>query len=103
MSTPQHVFNAAQNHWDRYRNNFSRHLIGVSRYMQTRMMNTLQQECGHEHLRLGRSIEQDRELLLGSIEAQRHVAPLELEDMHLALEDRGDAGGPDTNRSRSCA
>ncbi len=39
--------------WERYRDNFSRHLIGVSRYLQTRMMHTLQQECGHGDLRLG--------------------------------------------------
>jgi len=39
--------------WDRYRDNFSRHLIGVSRDMQTRMMETLQRQCGHADLRLG--------------------------------------------------
>ncbi len=39
--------------WDRYRHNFSRHLLGVARYLQTRMMYTLQEQCGHENLRLG--------------------------------------------------
>lgn len=39
--------------WKQYRDNFSRHLLGVARYLQTSMMNTLQQECGHENLRLG--------------------------------------------------
>jgi DNA-binding MarR family transcriptional regulator len=39
--------------WDRYRHNFSRHLLGVARYLQTSMMHTLQEQCGHEHLRLG--------------------------------------------------
>ncbi len=39
--------------WNRYRHNFSRHLLGVARYLQTSMMHTLQEQCGHEHLRLG--------------------------------------------------
>lgn len=39
--------------WNRYRNNFSRHLLGVARHLQTSMMNTLQEECGHKNLRLG--------------------------------------------------
>jgi DNA-binding MarR family transcriptional regulator len=39
--------------WNRYRHNFSRHLLGVARDVQTRMMSTLQQECGHADLRLG--------------------------------------------------
>jgi DNA-binding MarR family transcriptional regulator len=39
--------------WHRYRHNFSRHLLGVTRYLQTSMMHTLQEQCGHEHLRLG--------------------------------------------------
>lgn len=39
--------------WDRYRDNFSRHLIGVSRALQTHMMQTLQEACGHRDLRLG--------------------------------------------------
>jgi len=37
----------------RYRHEFSRHLLGVARYLQTRMMDTLQKECGHSDLRLG--------------------------------------------------
>ncbi len=36
-----------------YRHDFSRHLLGVARYLQTRMMSTLQEECGHTNLRLG--------------------------------------------------
>ncbi len=39
--------------WNRYRHNFSRHLLGVARYVQTRMMHTLQEQCGHTDLRLG--------------------------------------------------
>jgi DNA-binding MarR family transcriptional regulator len=39
--------------WNRYRHNFSRHLLGVARYLQASMMHTLQAQCGHEHLRLG--------------------------------------------------
>ncbi len=39
--------------WNRYRNNFSRHLLGVARYVQSSAMNTLQEECGHTSLRLG--------------------------------------------------
>jgi DNA-binding MarR family transcriptional regulator len=38
---------------DSYRDNFSRHLIGVSRYLQTRMMTTLQRDYHHNNLRLG--------------------------------------------------
>ena len=53
MSNPQQAIAAGRAPWESYRDNFSRHLIGVSRYMQTRMMNTLQQECGHRDLRLG--------------------------------------------------
>ena len=54
--------------WKRYRHNFSRHLLGVARYLQTSMMDTLQAQCGHENLRLGFSPyitligEQDRRL-----------------------------------------
>ncbi|MEZ5501395.1 MAG: MarR family transcriptional regulator [Halioglobus sp.] len=39
--------------WNRYRHNFSRHLLGVARYLQASMMNTLREECGHGNLRLG--------------------------------------------------
>jgi DNA-binding MarR family transcriptional regulator len=39
--------------WNRYRHNFSRHLLGVARYLQASMMDTLQEQCGHENLRLG--------------------------------------------------
>ena len=39
--------------WNRYRHNFSRYLLGVARYLQTSMMETLQDQCGHNHLRLG--------------------------------------------------
>ena len=38
---------------ERYRHNFSRHLLGVARYLQASMMDTLQEECGHANLRLG--------------------------------------------------
>jgi DNA-binding MarR family transcriptional regulator len=39
--------------WNRYRHNFSRHLLGVARYLQTCVMDTLQEEYGHRDLRLG--------------------------------------------------
>ncbi|MEM9256903.1 MAG: MarR family transcriptional regulator [Pseudomonadota bacterium] len=39
--------------WSRYRDNLSRHVIGLSRHLQTSMMSTLQDTCGHAHLRLG--------------------------------------------------
>ena len=37
---------------NRYRHNFSRHLLGVARYLQNTMMTALHQQYGHEHLRL---------------------------------------------------
>jgi DNA-binding MarR family transcriptional regulator len=39
--------------WQRYRHNFSRHLLGVARHFQTSVMDTLQEEYGHTDLRLG--------------------------------------------------
>ena len=39
--------------WQRYRGNFSRHLLGVARHLQNQSMHALQQECGHRNLRLG--------------------------------------------------
>jgi DNA-binding MarR family transcriptional regulator len=39
--------------WNRYRHNFSRYLLGVAHYLQTSMMQTLQEQCGHQNLRLG--------------------------------------------------
>ena len=36
----------------RYRDNFARHLMGVSLYLQSETMRTLSQECGHHGLRL---------------------------------------------------
>jgi DNA-binding MarR family transcriptional regulator len=39
--------------WNRYRHNFSRHLLGVARYLQTCLMYTLQEQYGHDNLRLG--------------------------------------------------
>jgi DNA-binding MarR family transcriptional regulator len=38
--------------WQRYRNNLPRHLIGLSRHLQTRLMQTLTAELGHDKLRL---------------------------------------------------
>lgn len=38
---------------NRYRHNFSRHLLGVARYLQSTMMSALQQQYGHDNLRLG--------------------------------------------------
>ncbi|MFK8047577.1 MAG: MarR family transcriptional regulator [Halioglobus sp.] len=43
----------SDNTWSRYQDNFSRHLLGVARHSQTEMMNTLEREHGHQHLRLG--------------------------------------------------
>lgn len=37
----------------RYRHNLFQHVLSVSRYMQTSMMGTLQQDRGHTNLRLG--------------------------------------------------
>lgn len=39
--------------WNRYRDNSCRHLLGIAHYLQTSLMNTLQVQCGHNHLRLG--------------------------------------------------
>lgn len=39
--------------WNRYRHNFSRHLLGLGRHVQARLMYTLQEQCGHGNLRLG--------------------------------------------------
>lgn len=39
--------------WDRYRHNFSRHLLGVARYFQSGMMAALHDQYGHTELRLG--------------------------------------------------
>jgi len=39
--------------WNRYRHNFSRHLLGVARYLQSSLMNTLRSEYGYSDLRLG--------------------------------------------------
>ncbi|HEY6131275.1 MAG TPA: MarR family winged helix-turn-helix transcriptional regulator [Halioglobus sp.] len=43
----------AEGVWNRYRHNFSRHLLVVARYVQTSMMSMLQEQCGHGNLRLG--------------------------------------------------
>jgi DNA-binding MarR family transcriptional regulator len=39
--------------WGRYRSNLPRHCIGVSRHLQTHLMQALQQQFGHGQLRLG--------------------------------------------------
>ena len=39
--------------WKRYARNLPRHLLGVSRHVQTQTMNELQRQCGHRELRLG--------------------------------------------------
>ena len=36
----------------RYRNNFARHLLGVSLYLQSEIMRTLLEQCGHSALRI---------------------------------------------------
>jgi DNA-binding MarR family transcriptional regulator len=38
--------------WEQYRSNLPRHLIGLTRYMQTRLMHTLTEARGHRALRL---------------------------------------------------
>jgi DNA-binding MarR family transcriptional regulator len=38
--------------WHSYGENFPRYLLGVTRYLQTETMNSLQQKCGHNNLRL---------------------------------------------------
>jgi DNA-binding MarR family transcriptional regulator len=42
-----------QDTWKRYAGNLPRHLLGVSRHVQTETMNELQRHCGHRELRLG--------------------------------------------------
>lgn len=39
--------------WNRYRYNFSRHLLGVARFLQCSLMETLQSRYGYTDLRLG--------------------------------------------------
>ncbi len=39
--------------WNRYRHNFSRHLLGVALYFQNSLMNVLREQRGHTALRLG--------------------------------------------------
>jgi DNA-binding MarR family transcriptional regulator len=53
MSALTQQADAGNSLWERYRDNFSRHVIGVSRHLQRRMMQTLHDECGHTDLRLG--------------------------------------------------
>jgi len=53
MTQPNAIAGEADNIRDRYRDNSSRHLLSVAHFLQTRMMDTLQTQCGHNHLRLG--------------------------------------------------
>lgn len=53
MSAISHHDSTNASIWNRYRDNFSRHLLGAARYLQTSMMKTLQEQCGHTNLRLG--------------------------------------------------
>lgn len=50
-SNNKHVTN--QDIWQRYARNLPRHLLGVSRHVQTKTMDELQRHCGHKELRLG--------------------------------------------------
>jgi len=43
----------ARKPWYQYRNTLPPNLLDLAHYLQTRMMATLQHECGHLHLRLG--------------------------------------------------
>lgn len=45
--------NALDALWREYRDNFSRHLLGVTRHLQRETMAKLEQSCGHKQLRLG--------------------------------------------------
>ena len=45
-------FAAQPSEWDSYRANLPRHLIGLARYLQSSLMHTLIEECGHEGLAL---------------------------------------------------
>lgn len=53
MSKQAQQKDTADNTWNRYEDNFSRHLLGVARYTQTQLMGTLEKEFGHQYLRLG--------------------------------------------------
>jgi len=56
MTTPQrnkaHGLREHEGLWLRYRSNLPRHCIGVSRYLQSRLMHTLTDQLGHGQLRL---------------------------------------------------
>ncbi len=52
MSQPAQGVFSADALWGRYRNNLPRHCIGVSRYLQARLMHRLTEELGHNQLRL---------------------------------------------------
>jgi DNA-binding MarR family transcriptional regulator len=44
---------AADTLWQEYRDKFSRHLLGVTRHLQSETMAKLEQSCGYKQLRLG--------------------------------------------------
>jgi DNA-binding MarR family transcriptional regulator len=52
MATPLRQSVDTDQVWHSYGDNFPRHLLGVTRYLQTETMNALQQDCGHNNLRL---------------------------------------------------
>ncbi|MBK6510064.1 MAG: MarR family transcriptional regulator [Haliea sp.] len=53
MSAINSINTGSEFTWNRYRHNFSRHLLGVARHLQTSLMDTLQRQCGYSDLRLG--------------------------------------------------
>jgi len=52
MKHPATTFELDTEVWEAYRDNFSRHLLGVARYLQSETMSALRKECGHKDLRL---------------------------------------------------
>jgi len=52
MSSTSNTHWAAGSLWASYKNNFARHLLGVSRHLQFETMKRLSERMGHQHLRL---------------------------------------------------
>ena len=52
MKRKSQITVAPDNFWQGYRDNFSRHLLGVTRHLQTELMDILLQDNGHRDLRL---------------------------------------------------
>lgn len=52
MTATQPVSDETLAHWQRAQSSLARHALGISRHLQSGMMDTLQVECGHSQLRL---------------------------------------------------